>query len=619
MEDTKDTIDTKDTKDTMDTKDTKEPIDIKDTKESIDKKDTKDTRDIKFILSIDGGGFRGLIPAVILQEIEKRVTDEIKKDHPDVQDIDIRCADLFEIISGTSTGSILALGLSTANEKKRPRFDAQYIVDFYKEHGYDVFPDYSAVMSVDKLLPKLPTLISEDLINGNNKGMNEQEKSTITSGFQKMSFKIWGIIMGKKNTDTNESKKKGKINATRKFKKIIIIKKFMDNKKNTDTNESKAKEKKNTVRHFKKVVILQKFMNNKKKKEKVGETEIKSDIITRLKIKKKADKDSKNKPENIINATPEDTINATSEGTINTTSEVIIDDTLEDTINATSEHIRIDKSEDTIISEDTISEDIIDSKSDIVITQENHHAGIWEHLSGLVNTFNPWMPKYKPTGFEGLLEKSFKHSKLKDTVNDVTVIIPAYNISRNEYTLFTNYDPIYKDHYVRDVIRASAAAPTYFPAKQIGEHYFIDGGVFSNNPTVKAYLEAKRKYPNTKFVVVSLGTGYYKEHLETYKDCGVVQWIKPLINLLFNSELDNHHNTMKNLADLDGTSYYRIQLHLEEEDSNLDNVSDQEAKKLTDLAHKAIHDPVYKFEEIVNLLVDKCRKHNIVPTKRSRN
>ncbi|CAG8816362.1 18343_t:CDS:1, partial [Gigaspora rosea] len=166
MEDTKDTIDTKDTKDTMDTKDTKESIDIKDTKESIDKKDTKDTRDIKFILSIDGGGFRGLIPAVILQEIEKRVTDEIKKDHPDVQDIDIRCADLFEIISGTSTGSILALGLSTANEKKRPRFDAQYIVDFYKDHGYDVFPDYSAVMSVDKLLPKLPTIISQDLING---------------------------------------------------------------------------------------------------------------------------------------------------------------------------------------------------------------------------------------------------------------------------------------------------------------------------------------------------------------------------------------------------------------------------------------------------------------------
>ncbi|CAG8847247.1 25349_t:CDS:1, partial [Racocetra persica] len=77
----------------------------------------------KFILSIDGGGFRGIIPAIILSEIEKRVTNEIKKEH---QDVDIRCADLFDVISGTSTGSILALGLSIV-ENNRPKFDAEYI------------------------------------------------------------------------------------------------------------------------------------------------------------------------------------------------------------------------------------------------------------------------------------------------------------------------------------------------------------------------------------------------------------------------------------------------------------------------------------------------------------
>ncbi|CAG8569686.1 5382_t:CDS:2 [Cetraspora pellucida] len=550
MEDTKVTIleDTKDIK-LKDVKDTK----LEDTKDIK----SEDARDTKFILSIDGGGFRGLIPAVILNELEQRVTEEIKKDHPDI-DVDIRCADLFEIISGTSTGSILALGLSLPDKHKRPKYDAKYIVDFYKEHGYDVFPDYSAVMSVDKLLPKLPEIP--------NLSAYDMVKSLIGA----VTVPI-GSISAENNKDiitknTSESKKS-----------------FFNfswwNKKEKNINNSK---KRKAAREFRRIIIINKTKKNKSSKNKLDDT-----------------------PEITINDTFEDITNATSENIINTT-----------TINSTRKHIINDKSEDTIIAipDDTIT---VESEEVASIYKENHHS-IWEHLSDLVNAFNPWMPKYPPKGFESLLEKSFKHNKLEETVNDVTVIIPAYNITTSAYTLFTNYNPEYKEHYMKDVIRASAAAPTYFPAKLIGSHYFIDGGVFSNNPTVKAYLEAKKKYPNSKFVVLSLGTGYHKEPLEDYKDCGVIQWIKPLINLLFNSELDNHDNTMKLLADLDGTSYYRIQLKLKEEDNNMDKVSDTEVKKLTDLAHDAIKNPVYKFEEIVALLVDKCKKHNIVPTKTSR-
>ena len=50
------------------------------------------------ILSIDGGGFRGIIPAMILAEIERRTGHRI--------------AEMFDLIAGTSTGGILALGLT---------------------------------------------------------------------------------------------------------------------------------------------------------------------------------------------------------------------------------------------------------------------------------------------------------------------------------------------------------------------------------------------------------------------------------------------------------------------------------------------------------------------------
>jgi uncharacterized protein len=49
------------------------------------------------VISIDGGGIRGIIPALVLAEVERRAG--------------ARVADLFELIAGTSTGGILACAL----------------------------------------------------------------------------------------------------------------------------------------------------------------------------------------------------------------------------------------------------------------------------------------------------------------------------------------------------------------------------------------------------------------------------------------------------------------------------------------------------------------------------
>ena len=61
------------------------------------------------ILSIDGGGIRGIIPAMILAEIESRTG--------------YRIAQMFDLIAGTSTGGVLALGLTIPQsiEVERPK------------------------------------------------------------------------------------------------------------------------------------------------------------------------------------------------------------------------------------------------------------------------------------------------------------------------------------------------------------------------------------------------------------------------------------------------------------------------------------------------------------------
>jgi patatin-like phospholipase/acyl hydrolase len=77
------------------------------------------------VLSIDGGGVRGIIPARILEEIEKRTNKPI--------------SELFDLIVGNSTGGLLALGLTTPDDKNKPKYTAKNILDLYLLNSKDIF------------------------------------------------------------------------------------------------------------------------------------------------------------------------------------------------------------------------------------------------------------------------------------------------------------------------------------------------------------------------------------------------------------------------------------------------------------------------------------------------
>lgn len=84
------------------------------------------------ILSIDGGGIRGVIPGTILSFLES----ELQK----LDGEDARIADYFDVIAGTSTGGLVTAMLTTPNENNRPLFTAKEIVDFYLEQCPKIFP-----------------------------------------------------------------------------------------------------------------------------------------------------------------------------------------------------------------------------------------------------------------------------------------------------------------------------------------------------------------------------------------------------------------------------------------------------------------------------------------------
>lgn len=71
------------------------------------------------ILSLDGGGIRGLYTARLLAELERTCNHGI--------------ADLFDLIVGTSTGGILAIGLGLG-------VPVNEMVDLYRREGRQIFP-----------------------------------------------------------------------------------------------------------------------------------------------------------------------------------------------------------------------------------------------------------------------------------------------------------------------------------------------------------------------------------------------------------------------------------------------------------------------------------------------
>jgi patatin-like phospholipase/acyl hydrolase len=72
------------------------------------------------VLSIDGGGIRGIIPALVLTEIERRTGRQI--------------FELFDLIAGTSTGGILACALCAPDP-----LPAEQLVAIYEEEGPAIF------------------------------------------------------------------------------------------------------------------------------------------------------------------------------------------------------------------------------------------------------------------------------------------------------------------------------------------------------------------------------------------------------------------------------------------------------------------------------------------------
>ncbi|AIL13679.1 hypothetical protein IM40_09610 (plasmid) [Candidatus Paracaedimonas acanthamoebae] len=239
-------------------------------------------------------------------------------------------------------------------------------------------------------------------------------------------------------------------------------------------------------------------------------------------------------------------------------------------------------------------------------------------------SLNGWLDeKYLQENLEKFLYLYLGDTQIKDSLTNV--IIPAYDVNTHQTVFFKKYDSQndpYKNYYMKDVARATSAAPTYFtPAiiKNLNEteiRTLIDGGVAANNPTLSACLHAFEIYGHDNdFLILSLGTGslYDEATIDSFDSSqfgkgGKLDWAADIVDVVFNAGSDTVHQQMKDLFFYDvhktkfRRKYYRFQPTLQQHHADMDNGSPENIAALEAYALAVIEQYDTQLEELARFL-----------------
>ncbi len=230
------------------------------------------------------------------------------------------------------------------------------------------------------------------------------------------------------------------------------------------------------------------------------------------------------------------------------------------------------------------------SANDLVELYQKYGAYIFKS-SFLRRSIFSWLncAQYPHKNIEFVLDKYFGDDTLQSTLSNV--LIASYDIHNNCPFFFKSWREDRNFIKLKDALRATTAAPTYFVPKYLKinqkEMVLVDGGVFANNPAACAYASGKRLFPNDDIVLLSIGTGRTDRSIANSRRLGKISWIKPLLHVIFSSSLDAvNYQLDQVIAD----KYIRIQSQLKIAPPDMDNITSKNIRSLQQEAKTMIED-----------------------------
>lgn len=240
-------------------------------------------------------------------------------------------------------------------------------------------------------------------------------------------------------------------------------------------------------------------------------------------------------------------------------------------------------------------------------------VGFWRSIGTLGGISDE---KYSANELERVLKTAFGDTKISELLKPTCLV--SYDVKRRLPIIFKQHNAVEKnkDFLVRDALRGSTAAPTYFEAARIysldplrQKYVLVDGGMVTNDPTLCAYSEAI-KFDGVNgikdMVIVSLGTG---KQLRRYtypeiKDWGPLGWAKPSIDIALEGgpQMTSYH--MNQIAStIENPKFYRIQPDLYGADTALDNATAENLENLRDAGIRNAEDYDEILDDIAETLI----------------
>ena len=187
--------------------------------------------------------------------------------------------------------------------------------------------------------------------------------------------------------------------------------------------------------------------------------------------------------------------------------------------------------------------------------------------------------------------------------NEKVLLITSYNTTTNSIIIFNTSYSKHWGYRIADVLKATMAAPTYFPphimfpGKKVDGHFvkdnsrselYIDGGVFANDPELAALWAIRMQWKKmANYQLLSIGTGCYTTTLSSSTLGGYFGWIFNngfLVNTLMDATRSFIETIASNLAKFNDTKRmklnYQITKPMDLDDGSFVEKFDQEWETL---------------------------------------
>lgn len=228
---------------------------------------------------------------------------------------------------------------------------------------------------------------------------------------------------------------------------------------------------------------------------------------------------------------------------------------------------------------------------------------------------------YDPRPLEKNLKDRFGWTSLASALTHL--VLPAYDIENRKAVFMTNgrerdgSRP--EDYYFWQAARAAMATPSLFEPARVEnltrgqDEALIDGCVFMNDPTLVAYIEARKLgWQAEDIVVVSLGTGHAPEHAFAYQDAigwGALGWMQPskgspMLSILTDGQSQTASYQADCLfAEIGEARYIRINGQIDSASEAFDNARPGNLIALNGAADRIIRDQTVLLDELAELLI----------------